>query len=66
MSKVVDIRRRTAEKMAKPAPGSKPLLGCRMPADVRARLALIRQECELRLAERKALEGEPITQEPET
>lgn len=63
MSKVVDIRRRTAEKMAKPAREQKPLLSCRMPAHIRSRLETIRVECELRVAERKALEAEPANRQ---
>ena len=58
MSKVADIRRRTAEKMAQPAHGQRPIKGCEIPAHIRQRLDSIRIACELRVAERKALEAE--------
>ena len=59
MSTYRDIRRATAEKLAKPADGQQRLQGCVIPAHIRARLESIRIACELSVAERKALEREP-------
>jgi hypothetical protein len=60
MSKVADVRRRTAEKLAQPAglPKRNP-----PPDHIRSRLDAIRQQCELRAAERKALEAEPANRQ---
>lgn len=66
MSKVTDIRRRKAEKLARPA-AQRVLKGCEIPAHIRARLDSIRVACEVSVAERKALEQEPAThQEDDT